>query len=366
MGAVTIGVDAGGTKTAAGLVDETGAVLARGRRDTPVQDAAASIQVIRALVAELVAAAGTLGLEPPAGVGIGAAGFIDRSRRRVTFAANLGWDETAVADLVEPGFDLPVVVENDANAASWGEFCFGAGREHDDMVCVTVGTGIGGGIVSEGRLVRGAYGVAAEVGHVVTVPGGRPCGCGRRGCWEQYASGNALVRKARELASERRADARLLLAHGDGTPEGVKGEHISAAAEGGTRWRSRRSRRSADGSGAGSPTSPRSWTRRCSSSAGVSSRPGSCCSARRGRRSSRASSERVTARSRAWCRPCSATMPASSAPPASPDRPRRTGASTSTTVDRSVAARRHSDTSDPTARDPRRDTLVFGRSPVLL
>ena len=153
MGAVTIGVDAGGTKTAAGLVDETGAVLARGRRDTPVQDAAASIQVIRALVAELVAAAGTLGLEPPAGVGIGAAGFIDRSRRRVTFAANLGWDETAVADLVEPGFDLPVVVENDANAASWGEFCFGAGREHDDMVCVTVGTGIGGGIVSEGRLV---------------------------------------------------------------------------------------------------------------------------------------------------------------------------------------------------------------------
>jgi glucokinase len=95
---------------------------------------------------------------------------------------------------------------------------------------VTVGTGIGGGIVVDGHVMRGAHGVAAEIGHLNAVPDGRPCGCGRKGCWEQYASGNALVREARALAAERRPEAGTLLSLGDGTPEGVEGSHITRAA----------------------------------------------------------------------------------------------------------------------------------------
>lgn len=227
---VAIGVDVGGTKIAAGLVDEAGQVLARSRRETPPQDASESLRIIGEAILELVTAAREQAAGDVAGVGVGVAGFVDRGRRAVRFAANLGWRDTAAADLLEAQVHMPVVVENDANAASWGEFVFGAGREHRDLVCVTVGTGIGGGIVSEGRLLRGAYGIAAEVGHIEVVADGRPCGCGRRGCWEQYGSGNALVRTARELAAERRAEAAALLRLGDGTPEGIQGVHVTAAA----------------------------------------------------------------------------------------------------------------------------------------
>jgi glucokinase len=165
-----------------------------------------------------------------AGVGLGAAGLVDETRRVVRFAPNLSWHEEPLADTVEKGCGLPVVVENDANAAAWGEFRFGAGRAETSLVAVTVGTGIGGGIVLDDKLVRGSYGMAAEFGHIVRVPDGRLCGCGRRGCWEQYASGNALLREARTLAAEHRDRADVLLSLGDGTPEGVKGKHITAAA----------------------------------------------------------------------------------------------------------------------------------------
>ncbi|MGB2970247.1 MAG: ROK family protein, partial [Candidatus Nanopelagicales bacterium] len=125
---------------------------------------------------------------------------------------------------------LPVVVENDANAAAWGEFKFGGTALGSEVVCVTVGTGIGGGLILGGQLYRGAHGIAAELGHLGVEPGGRLCGCGNRGCWEQYASGNALVRDARLLAAERRLEAEVLLDLGDGTPEGVEGQHITLAA----------------------------------------------------------------------------------------------------------------------------------------
>ena len=98
-----------------------------------------------------------------------------------------------------------MIIENDANAAAWGEFTHGVGREADDMVLVTVGTGIGGGVIVDGRLLRGAWGVAAELGHLRVVPDGIRCGCGNRGCWEQYASGNALVREARDVVVVRHA-----------------------------------------------------------------------------------------------------------------------------------------------------------------
>jgi glucokinase len=135
--------------------------------------------------------------------------------------------------LLEASTGLPVVVENDGNIAAWGEYRYGAGRGTSDLTLVTVGTGIGGGIVINGQLFRGAHGVAGEIGHINAVPDGRPCGCGRHGCLEQYASGNALVRDARALAAERRGEAGVLLSLGDGTPEGVQGVHVTEAARAG-------------------------------------------------------------------------------------------------------------------------------------
>src|SRR5258708_19104875 len=117
---------------------------------------------------------------------------------------------------------------------AWGEARFGAGRGEDFLVCITLGTGIGGGIIADGRLFRGRFGIGAEFGHVRVVPEGRRCGCGNRGCWEQYASGNALVHEARDLARVAPAMAARLLELGNGTPEGISGPAITqAATEGG-------------------------------------------------------------------------------------------------------------------------------------
>jgi glucokinase len=125
---------------------------------------------------------------------------------------------------------LPVVIENDANAAAWGEAKFGAGRNQNHMMMLTVGTGIGGGIVVNGDLYRGAFGIAAEFGHLRVVPDGHLCGCGARGCFEQYASGNALLRHAREAISASPEIARNLLSRGDGTIAGLTGQAITDAA----------------------------------------------------------------------------------------------------------------------------------------
>ena len=221
---LTVGIDIGGTKIAAGVVDEQGRILARARAATPGRDA----EQVEEKVSDMV-----LALREDhdiEAVGIGAAGFVDEKRSRVNFAPNLGWKDEPLRMAVESVVGLPVVVENDANAAAWGEYRFGAGKGRDYLVTITVGTGIGAGIILEGALYRGRWGAAAEFGHLNVDPGGRPCGCGNRGCWEQYASGNALVREARYLASERRAEAETLLDFGDGTPEGVQGLHVTQAA----------------------------------------------------------------------------------------------------------------------------------------
>ena len=223
---LSIGVDVGGTKILAGAVAEDGTIKATARRPTPRHDAEAVLTQVADVVAEL--RDGTD--EAIDGVGVGIAGVVDAERSRVYFAPNLRWSQVPARALLEASTGLPVVVENDGNIAAWGEYRFGAGRGTSDMVLVTVGTGIGGGIVIDGRLFRGAHGAAGEIGHINAVPDGRACGCGRGGCWEQYASGNALVREARELAAERRSEAGLLLSLGDGTPEGVQGPEVTQAA----------------------------------------------------------------------------------------------------------------------------------------
>lgn len=192
---LSIGVDIGGTKIAAGVVDEDGEIIAATTRSTPATDAA----LIEAACAEAVAE--LRGDHDVAGVGVGAAGFVSSDRRTVTFSANLAWRGHPLADELEQLTGLPVVVENDANAAGWAEYRFGAAREAEHMLMVTVGTGLGGALVMDGQLVRGRWGFAGEIAHMTAVPDGQWCGCGRRGCLEQYTAGTALVRTAKRRAS---------------------------------------------------------------------------------------------------------------------------------------------------------------------
>lgn len=221
---LTIGVDVGGTKVAAGVVDPDAVIRQALERPTPSTSADDTAEVIAALVAELRSAYDV------EAVGIGAAGFVDESRAVVRFAPNLAWREEPLQAEVARRTGLPVVVENDANATAWAEARFGAGRGEEDLVAVTVGTGIGGGMVLGGRLYRGRYGVGAEFGHVRVVPNGRPCGCGNQGCWEQYASGRALVRAAEELAATSPELARGLLSIRERQGGGITGRSVTAAA----------------------------------------------------------------------------------------------------------------------------------------
>jgi glucokinase len=221
---LTIGVDIGGTKVAAGVVDEAGRMVATARRDTPSDDPVKTEEVIADVIRELAAA------HHVEAVGLGAAGLVDAARSTVLFAPNLAWRNEPLRAAIEERCGLPAVVENDANAAAWGEARFGAGRGEDYLVILTVGTGLGGGIVLDGRLYRGRLGIAAEFGHVIVEPGGRRCGCGNRGCWERYASGRALIREAQELSSVSPAIARRLLELADGRPEAITGLAVTQAA----------------------------------------------------------------------------------------------------------------------------------------
>jgi glucokinase len=222
---LAIGFDIGGTKVAAGVVDESGQVLAEMRRRTPSRDPAHIVDVVVEIVNQLRSE------HDVSAVGIGAAGFVDAERATVLFAANLAWRDTPIRADIANRLDLPVVVENDANAAAWGEFRFGAGGDEPDVIVMTIGTGIGAGIIINSELHRGRFGIAGEPGHMRVVPGGRLCGCGNRGCLEQYCSGTALVRAAREVAQERPADAARLLDLAKGDIANIDGPVVTKAAQ---------------------------------------------------------------------------------------------------------------------------------------
>jgi glucokinase len=225
---LTIGVDIGGTKVLGAVVDRNGEVLAQTRRETPAGDTVAIVQRVVSVIRELREA------HEISAIGIGAAGWIDAARSTVLFAPNLAWRNEPLRDLIAAEVDVPVVVENDGNVAAWAEFTFGAARDADDsMVLVAVGTGIGSGIVLGGQLVRGAHGIAGEIGHVQAVPGGHPCGCGRRGCLEQYASGSALVRFAQQAAKDDPESADHLLSLTSGSVEAIEGPLVTRAARAG-------------------------------------------------------------------------------------------------------------------------------------
>ena len=229
-GDLTIGVDIGGTKVLGGVVDAAGTVIAQARRDTAARDTSKTLELIVEVVEELTRE------HTVTAVGIGAAGWLDRDRSRVLFAPNLAWRNEPLRDLVAERIDLPIMIENDANAAAWAEFRYGAAKAAtDSMALFTIGTGIGGGLVLGGQIIRGANGIAAEMGHVRVVPSGLPCGCGRLGCLEQYASGTALVRYAREWALADPGSAGILLDLAHGALDALTGPMVTRAARAGDR-----------------------------------------------------------------------------------------------------------------------------------
>ncbi len=224
---LAIGIDIGGTKVAAGVVDGSGAVIREARRLTPGTDPRAVEQVIVELVDELSSdhAIGS--------VGIGAAGWMDLDGGTVLFSPHLAWRNEPLRENLERLLRRPVLLTNDADAAAWAEWRFGAGQGEDRLVCITLGTGIGGAMVIDGRVERGRWGVAGEFGHQIIVPGGHRCECGNRGCWEQYASGNALGREARELARANSPVAQELLRAANGNPDTISGITVTELARAG-------------------------------------------------------------------------------------------------------------------------------------
>ena len=216
----TVGIDVGGTKMLAVVLDDGKLV---DERRVPTPDGAA------ALIDAFVAVVGAQRADGPVdAVGVGAPGLVDR-HGVLHVAPNLvGVRNLAIKVLLEERLRLPVQVDNDATCAAWAEREMGAATGSDDVVVVTLGTGIGGGLVLDGQLYRGANGFAGEVGHVKVAPDGIPCPCGGRGCWERYASGSALGRFGREAGEAGRAARVVELAGGDF--HDVRGEHVGAAA----------------------------------------------------------------------------------------------------------------------------------------
>jgi len=221
----TIGIDVGGTKVLGGVVSEIGEILTTARRDTPREGGRALTQAIADVANELAHEF------PVDSIGVSAAGFISSDRKTILATPNIAeWNGVNLDRELNEILGKTIVLENDANAAAWGEFKFGAGRGRNDLMLLTLGTGVGGGLILDGALFRGAFGIGAELGHIRIVPEGHLCGCGIRGCLEQYSSGSALLRHAREAISASPDIARNLLARGDGTLEGLKGQHITDAA----------------------------------------------------------------------------------------------------------------------------------------
>lgn len=190
-----VGIDLGGTKIEAALVNEDGEIEHRQRVKTDVGDGPSFIQN---QIVELVNKVSENKEGTPVGMGIGVAGQIEKKTGKVIYAPNLKWKNLPLKANLESRLQMPVVVLNDVRAAAWGEWIHGSGKGSEDMVCVFVGTGIGGGIVSGGQMLSGHNNSAGELGHMTVLSGGPECHCGNRGCLEALAGGWAIARRAKE------------------------------------------------------------------------------------------------------------------------------------------------------------------------
>lgn len=225
---LTVGIDIGGTKVLGGVVDTDGKILATYRKDTPKNGGQDLINVIIEVVKELQTK------HQIAGIGVSTAGIVSADRKTVIAAGNIAnWNDVALADALVKEFGLPAVVENDANAAIWAEFKFGNAKGLNPVMFFIIGTGMGGGLIIDGKLYRGAHGIGAEFGHMMVKLDGEKCGCGAIGCIETYASGSALMRYAHEEIASNLEKGKALLNFGDGTLNGFTGQVLTKAAQAG-------------------------------------------------------------------------------------------------------------------------------------
>lgn len=227
--APAVGIDIGGTKIAGALVDSAGRITHREQLPTPGEETSQILDTTAEMVATLVADAGG----EVAGIGMACAGMVDGRAGRLWFSPNLPLRDLDVAGEIRRRTGHDVLLENDANAAAWGEYRFGAGVDCDDMLLATVGTGVGGGCIIDDRLLRGAFGIGGEIGHITIDPNGPRCGCGNDGCLEVYASGTALERYARELMARGEAKGEGLRERCGGTPEALTGQDVTELARAG-------------------------------------------------------------------------------------------------------------------------------------
>jgi glucokinase len=190
-----IGIDIGGTKIAGALVDAQGQIVLEERVPSPAADPDAMVEAVVGLIERLSANHEVIG------AGVAAAGFIDAEQSTIIYAPNISWRNEPFKAKLEAKLSIPVIIENDANAAGWAEYRYGAGRGYRHMVMLTIGTGVGGAVITDSHMLRGGFGIAGELGHLRVVPDGLLCGCGQHGCLESYASGSALLRAAKELAA---------------------------------------------------------------------------------------------------------------------------------------------------------------------
>ncbi len=193
-----IGVDLGGTNIVAGVVDEYYRIVGRGKMPTACpRPADEIINDIAETIHKAIEDAG-ISFDDVLSIGIGTPGSVNKRFGIIEYANNLGFENVPVSDILHTKFDKPIYIENDANCAALGEAIAGAGEGVDDFVAVTLGTGVGTGIIVNGKIVNGCNGAAGEMGHMVIVADGEPCTCGRKGCWEAYSSATALIRETKK------------------------------------------------------------------------------------------------------------------------------------------------------------------------
>jgi len=222
--AKAIGVDLGGTNLRLALVDinhDHAEVVDEKRLKLETKEPRELAKQLCKIIEEMP------NVPDDAPLGIGVAGMLDPQTGVVKHGPNLGWKDVPILQLIQAVTGRPVAIENDVNAIAWGEFRFGAGRECANIVCVFMGTGVGGGAVLDGKVYHGGSGVALEVGHVRVVPDGKQCLCGAKGCLEAYAGGAHLAELAREAATEK------LRSQVDGKLDALHAGHIDAAARDG-------------------------------------------------------------------------------------------------------------------------------------
>lgn len=218
----SLGVDIGGTKILGAVVDEEGAIVSKTRVPTDREEGVDALpEAVDLFLAEAT--------RPIEAIGLAVAGFVEHPSGHIVFAPNLSFSNPGIGEDLSREYGLPVVVENDANAAAWAEYRFGAGRGSLHMLMLTVGTGIGGGMILDGRLYRGSRGFGAEFGHMPVTLDGPACNCGSNGCLEAVASGTALGRMARERVVDYPESEVLRLAHG--RVEDITGAMVGKAAD---------------------------------------------------------------------------------------------------------------------------------------